>query len=74
MHSKSVITRLSLLAWMTALGFCATVWAEPGWGPDLRLTLAPGDSDLSFNFKHSVATLPDGSVHVVWHDNRNGTR
>ncbi|MHC4506950.1 MAG: hypothetical protein ACYTFI_26990, partial [Planctomycetota bacterium] len=32
--------------------------------PDSRVGLGAG---LSFNFKESVATLEDGSVHAVWH-------
>jgi hypothetical protein len=35
----------------------------------------PGASaDLSFNFKESIATLEDGSVHAVWHAEADGAR
>ncbi len=37
-----------------------------GWGPDVRLTAALGDSTLS------TIAATDGRVHVVWSDTRDG--
>lgn len=34
--------------------------------PEQTLGLPGAESRLSFNFKKSIATLPDGSVHAVW--------
>ena len=45
---------------------------DPGWGSDVRLTNAPGSSEMTFNFAHSVAVGGDGAVHVVWFDDRDG--
>jgi hypothetical protein len=44
----------------------------PSWGSDRRLTFDPALSDLTFNFKRSLVAGPDGSVHAVWHDDRDG--
>ncbi len=42
------------------------------WTPDRRLTIDPADSQLSYNFAHSIAADESGRVHVVWYDKRDG--
>lgn len=37
------------------------------WRSDVRITNAPGDS-----MQPSLAVGPDGAVHIVWYDNRDG--
>ncbi|MFH1680399.1 MAG: C39 family peptidase [Candidatus Eisenbacteria bacterium] len=44
----------------------------PGWGDELRLTSAEGSSCTSFPGGRAAAIEPDGTVHVVWADTRDG--
>jgi len=42
------------------------------WNPDQRLTVNDSVSWTSYNNAHAIAAGPDGVLHVVWHDQRNG--
>jgi len=42
------------------------------WEPDRRLTIDDSISSTSLNNAWCVAVGPDGYVHVVWYDNRDG--
>jgi len=58
------------------LGLCLLGAAPPPtcFGPPRPLSPPGASADLSFNFKESVATLEDGSVHVAWHAGADGAR
>jgi hypothetical protein len=43
-----------------------------GWEPDRRLTVDPATSEISYNFKWSIAVGAGRSVHAVWYDSRDG--
>jgi hypothetical protein len=46
--------------------------AHCGWLPEVRLTAAPGASDLSSNNARCLAAGIEGTVHLVWYDYRDG--
>jgi hypothetical protein len=43
-----------------------------GWLPEVRLTAAPGASNLSSNNARCLAAGSEGSLHLVWYDYRDG--
>lgn len=59
----------AMLAWSTGWEIYYKRSADGGvtWGPDVRLTRAPGMSA-----RPSLAVASDGSLHVVWFDGRDG--
>ncbi|MCK4353419.1 T9SS type A sorting domain-containing protein [candidate division WOR-3 bacterium] len=57
--------------YMFAILFIAST-CFAGWGPDVRLTDAPGGSFTSLNNAKCVAASGD-TVYVVWWDQRDGT-
>jgi hypothetical protein len=54
------------------IGFIAAgsaLWAQ--WGPDVRLTNAPGHSYTTYNNTYSIA-VSGNNIHVIWYDQRDG--
>ena len=65
------ILRFVLLS-LSPLLLCTPAVVYAQWGPDVRLTYNDSVSQTCSNNGWSVAATPEGNVHVVWYDSRDG--
>ncbi len=63
---------LSSAFFLLTLSFIFPSIVLPQWGPDTRLTSNANDLSFCYNNAHCLATGPNGFLHVVWYDNRDG--
>lgn len=68
MKRYDIFGRFLLL--LVALFFVSPLSAQ--WQSDMRLTLDDSSSSMSMNNARCIATGPNGVIHVVWFDDRDG--